>query len=275
VNRTSGEISPHSEPLEAPRAAFRSSDHAKPDETDNAEASADPKIKEAALPTSYNSFEDELDAYSDRDKQYMRKFNESLFGALNYDNEHQRKWKTEQGYPTIENVLRARDMTDEALLNWALSGDRVGAQLYFKRRLDELTEMESVLGVNPKNRGETLDENQGYRQLNNTIRALQRDLYLTDSPFAAYLMAEFTDRLYSDQFTYPEIAIAAIRGDQNAMQQVENVMRSLRPQVMVTPDGVPIEGYDKHAVDQVIAFFHNGLLVMSRNPERELVCPDN
>ena len=79
----------------------------------------------------------EISDLDEDSRAYVERFNERFNGALDYGSPGEKAWQDRRGYPSIDDVLYAQGLTEEALLEWARTGDPVGILLHYARRLDE------------------------------------------------------------------------------------------------------------------------------------------
>jgi len=157
-----------------------------------------------------------LSAYDVVSATTLKKFNERYDGAIAFRTEGEFQWMEEQGFPLPEEILAAAQMPISKLRSLAESGDRKAQFLYLDRALEKVRDLrESYLrsGISPE----------GLREIPEYGDALIEEAYAkgyvpqSDSPFAGYLMAEFSRAAFGNQYGYMAgLLYASDRGDARA-----------------------------------------------------------
>lgn len=132
-------------------------------------------------------------------------------------------------------------------------------------------------GIDSSNRREALEEFPQYREMIEELQSGRLAILATNSPFSSYLMSAYNIAMRDELFGNHAMMGAAIAGDYYAMQHVENVLTSLRPQMVLSEDGVPYFAYDGEVVDNIMSFVMAGLYQASGPMERGMICdyPEN
>ncbi|WP_405232329.1 hypothetical protein [Lentisalinibacter salinarum] len=146
-------------------------------------------------------FEELLTAYDSVSAATLKEFNARYAGAIAFRTEGEFEWMEDQGFPLPEEILAAADMALADLRTLADGGDPKAQFLYLDRTLQEVRELrQSYLrsGISP----DGLKDIPEYGDA--LIRAAYAKSYLTesDSPFAGYLMAEFSRAAFGNPYGY-------------------------------------------------------------------------
>lgn len=146
-------------------------------------------------------FEELLIAYDSVSAAILEEFNARYAGAIAFRTDGEFEWMAEHGFPLPEEILAAADMPLQDLRTLADGGDPKAQFLYLDRTLQDVRELrQSYLrsGISP----DGLTDIPEYGDA--LIRAAYAKSYLTDSdsPFAGYLMAEFSRAAFDNPYGY-------------------------------------------------------------------------
>ena len=156
------------------------------------------------------SWEQEVRRMSEDKAAYLDSINNRYFGAVAYENEQERRYLEESGFPSIDEWLQARTMSDNQLQQWASSGDGKAMAFYIDRMLERATPYLHLRGV----------DDTAYKASPAASYALKAYEFSTQvqsthkSPFSGYLLgAMFSTLAYSQS---PESAAAGIMAARDA-----------------------------------------------------------
>ncbi len=170
-------------------------------------------------------FEELLTAYDSVSAAMLEEFNARYTGAIAFRDEAEFGWMEEQGFPLPEEILAAADMPLADLRTLADSGDPKAQFLYLDRTLQAVRELrQSYLrsGISP----DGLKDIPEYGDA--LIRAAYAKSFLTesDSPFAGYLMAEFSRAAFGNPYGYMAgLLHASHLGDPRAYGKLREYVR--------------------------------------------------
>ncbi len=142
-----------------------------------------------------------LTAYDSVSAAALEEFNARYADAIAFRTEGEFEWMKEHGFPLPEEILAAADMPLSDLRALADSGDPKAQFLYLDRTLQEVRELRQSYfrsGMSP----DSLKDIPEYG--NALVRAAYAKSFLTDSdsPFAGYLMAEFSRAAFGNPYGY-------------------------------------------------------------------------
>lgn len=146
-------------------------------------------------------FEELLTAYDSVAAATLEEFNARYAGAIAFRSAAEFAWMEEHGFPLPEEVLAAAEMSLGELRSLADGGNQSARFLYLDRTLQEVRELrQSYLrsGISP----DALRDIPEYGDA--LIRASYAKGLITgsDSPFAGYLMAEFSRAAFGNAYGY-------------------------------------------------------------------------
>lgn len=195
-----GENAPPTGPREPSVAGPTAHDAGQEDETKEAEALRPPLAAEEHAPRAPD-FEELLTAYDSVAAATLEAFNARYAGAIAFRSAGEFAWMEEHGFPLPEEILAATEMPLAELRKLADGGDQGARFLYLDRTLQAVRELrQSYLrsGISPD----------ALRDIPEYADALIRVSYAkglitgSDSPFAGYLMAEFSRAAFGDSYGY-------------------------------------------------------------------------
>jgi len=154
-----------------------------------------------AHPVRASDFDGLLSAYDSVSSATLEAFNARYAGAIAFRTRDEFEWLNEHGFPLPEEILVAADMPLGELRALADSGDPKAQFLYLDRTLQEVRDLrQSYLrsGISPKGLNEIPEYGDAL------ARAAYAKGFLTDSdsPFAGYLMAEFSRAALGNRYGY-------------------------------------------------------------------------
>src|SRR6056297_2762572 len=170
-------------------------------------------------------FEELLTAYDSVSATTLEEFNARYTGAIAFRTDGEFEWMEKHGFPLPEEILAAADMPLPDLRRLADSGDPKAQFLYLDRTLQEVRELrQSYLrsGISP----DGLKDIPEYGDA--LIRAAYAKSFLTesDSPFAGYLMAEFSRAAFGNPYGYMAgLLHASHLGDPRAYGKLREYVR--------------------------------------------------
>ncbi|MGG6345219.1 hypothetical protein ACQ5SA_18450 [Stenotrophomonas indicatrix] len=141
---------------------------------------------------------------------YLHSIKNRYFGAIAYENEQERRYLEDSGFPSIDEWLQARAMNDNQLQQWASNGDGKAMAFYIDRMLERATPYLHLRGV---------DET-AYKASPAASYALKAYEFSTQiqsthkSPFTGYLLGAMFSTLAYPQS--PESAAAGIMAARDA-----------------------------------------------------------
>ncbi len=166
-----------------------------------------------------------LSAYDTVSARTLEKFNERYADAIAFRTEGEFQWMEEQGFPLPEEILAAAQMSLSELRSLAENGDQKAQFLYLDRALEKVRDLrDSYLrsGISPE----------GLREIPEYGDALIEAAYAkgfvskSESPFAGYLMAEFSRAAFANQYGYMAgLLYASDRGDARAHTKLRSFVR--------------------------------------------------
>lgn len=195
-----GENAPPTGPREPIVAGPTAHDTGREAETTEAEALRPPLAAQEHAPRAPD-FEELLTAYDSVAAATLEEFNARYAGAIAFRSAGEFAWMEEHGFPLPEEILAAAEMPLAELRRLADGGDQGAKFLYLDRTLQAVRELrQSYLRS-----GISTD---ALRDIPEYADALVRVSYAkgliagSDSPFAGYLMAEFSRATFGDSYGY-------------------------------------------------------------------------
>lgn len=172
-----------------------------------------------------SSFQQLLTAYDSVAAETLEEFNARYAGAIAFRTADEFAWMEKQGFPLPEEILAAAGMPLEELRALADGGDRSAQFLYLDRTLQEVRELrQSYLrsGMSPDGLKEIPEYDDALFQ------AAYAKAFLTESesPFAGYLMAEFSRAAFGNPYGYMAgLLHASNLGDPRAYDKLRTFVR--------------------------------------------------
>lgn len=183
------------------------------------------RLGAGAHPVRAPDFDRLLTAYDAVSSATLEAFNARYADAIAFRTPAEFEWLNERGFPLPEEILAAADMPLAELRALADKGDRKARFLYLDRTLQEVRELrQSYLrsGISP----DGLHEIPEYGDA--LVQAAYAKSHLTDSnsPFAGYLMAEFSRVALGNPYGYMAgLLHATHQGDARAYGKLNAFMK--------------------------------------------------
>ncbi|MBK8283752.1 MAG: hypothetical protein IPK97_02085 [Ahniella sp.] len=179
-----------------------------------------------------------LATVSPEQARHLRAVNARYFGSLSFDNPQMLKTMVAQGFPTAEEWLQAKDMSDDALRIMAEGGNQKAQAFYLDRMVSNSAELASIREQNP----DAYEKSNGPRMAMKASELAPKVQATNKSPFAGYLLGY----VYSE-LSYPKspesaaagMFVAVERGDQRGVALMQRY-QAKHPQMDV---GVVMAAY--------------------------------
>lgn len=170
-------------------------------------------------------FNELLAEYDSASASTLQQFNERYSGAIGFRTHGEFEWLSDHGFPLPEEILRAEQMPISDLRSLAETGYQKAQFLYLDRtlrRVRELRESYMRSGISP----DGLSEIPEYADALGAAAYAKGFVTRSDSPFAGYLMAEFSLAAFGNPYGYMAgMLYASDRGDARAHFTLKQFMR--------------------------------------------------
>lgn len=160
-------------------------------------------------------------SFSPRDREYLESVNANYLGVLAFDTPEEQARMIAQGFPTAEEWLAARDLTDSELRDSAIEGNYKSAVLLADRAMGR-ADTARAHGVDTN--GQSPAGVQFQRDIATSTQFVDQALVISRSPFAAYAAGRQRSIVY--RRAEPLIAGAMVArqlGDERAAAVVSSV----------------------------------------------------
>lgn len=168
---------------------------------------------------------------SPEDREFVERFAARYPEAYLFTSAEQLRWMVERGFPMPEEILAARDLSLDTLLEMEAAGNLKAGMLALDRWMEEL-ELHPLSSMEPE---DAITEGAGLIQLEQRMRG-------TCSPFAYYIAARANRFIFNydpGEMALAHLAVAVSLGD----SRLTRTMNQMAQELSIPPESLRMMGY--------------------------------